>query len=106
MAADRGYADRSVAARLAAAPYQFDFFQAVSLLERLRDDEVSVGEGMNPSQEVVSFSAEPSLAFPASEIGALEPPADPNGQWQMRVNFMTLGGVQGPLPRAYTERML
>jgi type VI secretion system protein ImpH len=106
MAADRGHADRSVAARLAAAPYQFDFFQAVSLLERMREGEVSVGEGMHPSRECVSFSAEPSLTFPASEIAALEEPEGPDQPWRMRVAFMTLAGVQGPLPRAYTERML
>jgi type VI secretion system protein ImpH len=106
MAADRGHADRSVAARLAAAPYQFDFFQAVSLLERMREDAVSVGEGVHPAREAVTFVAEPSLVFPASEIASLEEPAEPNAPWRMRVSFMSLGGVQGPLPRPFTERML
>lgn len=106
MAANRGHADRSVAARLAAAPQQFDFFQAVSLLERIRPDAESVGEGVHPSREAVEFAAEPSLAFPASEIAGLDTPETARAPWRMRVSFMSLGGVQGPLPRPYTERML
>jgi type VI secretion system protein ImpH len=106
MAADRGHADRSVAARLAAAPHQFEYFQAVSLLERIRADAVSVGEGVHPSREAVEFNADPSLVFPASEIAALEAPQNDRDPWRMRVSFLSLAGVQGPLPRPYTERML
>ena len=106
MAANRRHADRSVAERLAAAPYEFDFFQAVSLLDRMRDDTVSIGEGVHPQRESVTFSAVPGLEFPASEIAELEPATEERTPWRMRVTFMALAGVQGPLPRAYIERML
>ena len=106
MAAGNRNADRSVAARLLAEPYQFDFFQAVSLLERLRPDTVSVGEGVNADREAVRFESEPSLDFPASDVVSIEQPGERGAAANMRVAFLTLAGVQGPLPRAYIERML
>jgi type VI secretion system protein ImpH len=106
MAAGNGNADRSVAARLLAEPYQFDFFQAVSLLERMRPEATSVGEGVNADREAVRFEAEPSLDFPASEISGIEHSARKTAPSVMRVAFLTLAGVQGPLPRPYIERML
>src|SRR5262249_45210278 len=106
MAAGDGNADRSVAGRLASEPYRFDFFQAVSLLERMRPEATSVAEGVNPDREAVLFEAEPSLEFPASETVEVGRPAKPGLATRMRVAFMSLAGVQGPLPRAYVERML
>ena len=106
MATNGGDPDRSVAERLAAEPYRFDFFQAVSLLERMRPDATPVGEGVHPQREAVHFAADPDLAFPSSEIAGIEPPPAPSGAWTMRVPFMALAGVQGPLPRVYAERML
>jgi type VI secretion system protein ImpH len=106
MAADRRHPDRSVAERLAAEPYRFDFFQAVSLLERMRPDATSVGDGVDPSREAVHFEAVPSLAFPASEISVVTPPGEPGEPTTMRVEFLSLAGVQGPMPRPFTERLL
>jgi type VI secretion system protein ImpH len=106
MAAERGRTDRSIAERLESEPYRFDFYQAVSLLERMRPEAASVGEGVDASNEAVRFSSAAGLGFPASEVAEVQPPERPKGPWRMRVAFLGLGGVQGPLPRAYTERML
>jgi type VI secretion system protein ImpH len=106
MAADRRHPDRSVAARLEAEPYGFDFFQAVSLLERMRPGAPSVGEGVDAEREAVRFEAPPSLAFPASDILSVTPASTPDQPTTMRVAFMALAGVQGPLPRTFTERLL
>lgn len=106
MASGDGNADRSVAGRLTAEPYQFDFFQAVALLERTRPDATSVGEGVNADREAVRFEAEPSLDFPASEIVSIQQAAKKTSPSLMRVAFLSLAGVQGPLPRTYIERML
>jgi type VI secretion system protein ImpH len=81
-------------------PTAFSFFQAVRLLERLRPDKTPVGGYGDPGEEVVRFSVTPSLAFPPSEIAALEEP--PEGPMRMRVNFMGLIGPQGVLPYQYT----
>lgn len=106
MAASDGNPDRSVAARLAAEPYRFDFFQAVSLLERARPDATTVGDGIDADREAVRFEAEPSLTFAASDVVAITPAAQPAEPAVMRVAFMSLASVQGPLPRPYIERML
>ncbi len=106
MAAERGRTDHSIAERLAREPYRFDFYQAVSLLERMRPDAPSVGEGVDASTEAVRFSSAAGLGFPASEVAEVQPPERAKDPWRMRVAFLGLAGVQGPLPRAFTERML
>lgn len=115
MAADGGHADRGVApspggaglaTKLEAEPYRFDFFQAVSLLERSRPHASPVGEGVHPEHEAVRFTADPGLEFPASDVSAVLPPTQDGDPYTMRVPFLALAGVQGPLPRVYTERML
>ncbi len=87
--------------RLEKEPFAFRFFQAVRLLERLMPGSEPVGRFARPSQEPVRFGANPSLAFPASEIQSLEkqdgkPP-------RMAVNFMGLFGPLGVLPIWYTN---
>jgi type VI secretion system protein ImpH len=106
MATERGRTDRSVAQQLEAEPYRFDFYQAVSLLERMRPDATPVGEGVDATREAVRFSSVAGLDFPASDVASLDAPAGATSPWKMRVAFLGLSGVQGPLPRALTERML
>jgi len=90
----------TVEAELREEPYLFEFFQAVRLLERLFPAKSPVGRFHPPSAEVVRFGAHSTLAFPASEIQALEWPQD--GPGQMKVNFMGLTGPEGVLPLYYT----
>lgn len=85
-------------------PYRFEFFQAVRLLARMNPERQVVGRFTNPRDEVLRFSAHPKLAFPASEIQALEQPE--SGPAQMHVNFMGLTGPLGVLPQAYSELIL
>jgi len=89
-----------LAAQLAAEPASCGFFQAVRLLERLYPERARVGQFGDPADEVASFSANPSIAFPASEIESLELPDD--GPARLRVNFMGLIGPLGVLPHSYT----
>ncbi len=87
--------------RLRDHPYAFNFFQAVRLLARCQPGRAAVGEFAPPSEEIVRFCANPSLAFPASQIQAL---AWKDGlQPRMTVNFMGLVGPLGVLPNYYTE---
>jgi type VI secretion system protein ImpH len=85
-------------------PWHFEFFQAVRLLARIAPERQVVGRFTNPHDEVVRFGAHTHLAFPASEIQALE--RSPEGPAQMRVNFMGLTGPTGVLPQAYSELVL
>jgi type VI secretion system protein ImpH len=82
----------------------FEFFQAVTLLQRLRQDRQPVGRFSNPEDEAVHFRVNTSLAFPASQIQGIEwPDAGPP---QMTVNFMGLTGPHGVLPYCYSEFIL
>jgi type VI secretion system protein ImpH len=96
---------QSLRAWLFAEPWRFDFFQAVRLLERLRPDATAVGEGPDPSREAIRFVSRVGLEFAASEIQDLRPP-DGDQPPVMTVNFMGLAGLEGPLPRVDTERIL
>jgi len=89
-----------VAAALRRDPHSFAFFQAVRLLERLTPERSPVGGYGDPGAEAVRFGVPPSLAFPASEIQALELKQD--GPAAMKVNFMGVTGPQGVLPHEYT----
>lgn len=82
-------------------PTAFDFFQAVRLLERMRPGHRPVGYFGDPGAEAVRFSVPSTLAFPPSEIEALE--VREGGQARMTVNFMGLTGPSGVLPHPYTE---
>jgi type VI secretion system protein ImpH len=83
-------------------PTVFEFFQAVSLLERLLPDRAPVGEFEDPRDEIVRFRTATSVAFPASEIQAFEAAPDGVGPPRMTVNFMGLTGPQGLLPLVYS----
>ena len=96
-----GLAQPDIAAQLAAHPASFGFFQAVRLLERLYPTRARVGEFGNPEDEVAHFGANPSLAFPASEIEALSLPSDRPAR--LLVNFMGLIGPLGVLPYHFTQ---
>jgi len=63
-----------------------------------------VGRFSHPDTEVVRFSVHQSVAFPASEIQAMDWPEGKAPR--MQVNFFGLTGPLGVLPIAYTEMML
>ena len=84
-------------------PFTFGFFQAVRLLRRLLPGRNPVGRFFPPATETARFVANPSLAFPASEIQDLNVPADSASPATMKVNFMGLSSPQGVLPTPYTE---
>lgn len=89
--------------RLADRGYDFEFFQAVRLLERLSPDRAPVGRFSVPGTEVARFEVNQEMGFPASPIEGIEfvegQPA------RVKVNFMGLTGPQGVLPLYYTELM-
>jgi type VI secretion system protein ImpH len=82
----------------------FEFFQAVTLLQRLHSERQPVGRFSKPEDEAVHFHVNNTLAFPASQIQEIEYPE--NVPPQMLVNFMGLTGPMGVLPYCYTELIL
>lgn len=104
-AASERQREESVADGLFAEPFDFDFFQAVKLLELMYPAHSPVGEGFDPEKEPVHFRARVSFDFPASDVQDLE-----SGQGQlparMTTNFMGLAGATGPLPTPLIELLL
>ena len=82
-------------------PHRFAFFQAVRLLQQHMPGAARVGGYGSPAREAIRFRANPSIAFPASEIQALECSLPP--PLEMVVNFMGLTGPLGVLPLHFTE---
>lgn len=99
-----GVAAAELAARLAAEPSSFAFFEAVRLLERLYPGRTRVGGFGAPGEEVVRFSANPSIAFPVGEIADAEQTGD--GPVRLSVNFLGLIGPLGVLPYHYTQLVM
>jgi len=113
MAAARGTGDSAVTpavsnrysaieAVLHKTPQEFQFFQAVRLLERLYPNRAPVVRFVSPSKEVVRFSAHASFPFPASQIQNIDW-ADAGNAPCIMINFMGLTGPSGVLPLYYTE---
>jgi type VI secretion system protein ImpH len=94
----------AVGVKLRQEPFRFDFFQAVRLLEKLFPARTSVGKFEPPANEVAHFGARASLAFPASQVHAMDWPE--NGPVRMTVNFMGLTGPEGVLPNPYTTLLI
>ncbi|HWC98589.1 MAG TPA: type VI secretion system baseplate subunit TssG [Candidatus Sulfopaludibacter sp.] len=92
-----------IAKDLAREPYRFDFFQAVRLLCLMHPERRVPGRFTNPEDEVARFGAATSIAFPASQIQALDMKKEPA---TMQVNFMGLTGPLGVLPLDYSRTVI
>jgi len=86
-------------------PWEFEFFQAIRLLEALSPSRRPPGEGSGPDDEVVHLTSRIALDFPASELQELLP-ADATQPPTLVTNLMALGGPSGPLPEPDTEMVL
>lgn len=122
MAGPSGRESASLSDQLFHQPYQFDFFQAVRLLEAIAREEGAhdpqstlqpVGGDHLPHQEVVRFRALPSLSFPAGPISQIRQneSSDDSGSdrtplREMTVAFMGLTGPSGVLPQHYTSLLI
>ena len=117
MAPTRRRQSLSVIERLKHAPYRFEFFQAVRLLECAVITEPGacavepIGSAAPPGQELLRFKAQTSMAFGGGEVTQVvernlpEPGAhgEARKQWSMEVAFGGLIGSQGVMPFYLTE---
>lgn len=102
MAGTGGQTPDSLIDRLAQRPFEFDFFQAVRLLQSHFADRPRVGTSQSPAQDPVRFAQSPSLAFPPSTLEKVQA-GTAAGVPKMFVNFFGLMGPNGPLPIHLTE---
>lgn len=106
MAAPVRRSQRPLADLLLEEPYRFDFYKAVQIIEQQAPGAVPVGQGAEPEREAVRFSADVSLAFPASDVRSVTAPEAPGEPAVMETTFLGLAGVHGPLPNVVTEVVL
>jgi type VI secretion system protein ImpH len=91
---------------LYAEPWEFDFFQAVRLLEAISPERMALGDASNPEEEAVRLSSRVSLEFPASELQSLKASPDSRHPPTLVTNLLGLAGSGGPLPTPDTEALL
>lgn len=82
----------------------FDFEQAVTILEQIQNNKTPLGEGSDPSLEALEIKSHVSLANPAAELYNLK--FTKSKKPTIWTNFISLAGIQGPLPMPYTEIVL
>jgi len=95
--------------RLESRPWEFDFFQAVWLLERFSGSDVPVGGRGPVSQETLRFRPDVNLAFPSTDVRSVvrRDPGDGYAPYhRIDVAFMGLYGVSSPLPMHYAVDVL
>ena len=102
---DRG---SPVLERLATRGWEFDFLQAVWLLERLDDGASRVGGREPAAGETIRFRPDVSLGFPATDVRrvAVRRGAGGGDRYHLDVTFMGLYGVSTPLPLHYAIGIL
>ena len=98
--------DGSVSDWLYSEPWEFEFFQAVRLLELLAPERTATGEGVEPDDEVVRFRSRVTQEFQGSEVQALQPPENAGQPPEMIVNLLALAGAAGPLPAPDSETVI
>ncbi len=87
---------------LSAAPYSFDFYQALRRIECSFPDHPRIGEARRPQDDPVRFGQDPSLAFATATLSAFVPGDSGRPPWLIE-NFFGLFGPNGPLPLHLTE---
>lgn len=104
MASPRRQQNPSLVDALFARPYDFDFHQAIKILELLDPDATPLGEGTEPTEEAVTVASHVSMAFPPSDLQAIEQKG--NASPKLIINFLSLAGLVGPLPEPYAYLVL
>lgn len=102
MAGENGTAKNHLAAAFCEAPYGYDFFHALRLIECAYPDKPLIGQSNRPSDDPVRFGQEVSMAFETSTLSKFVPAKDGK---PARLNqlFFGLFGPNGPMPLHITE---
>lgn len=102
MAGENGATKNDLMAALKKAPYGFDFFHALRLIECAYPEKPLIGQSKRPIDDPVRFGQEVSLAFESSTLSKFIPSKDGK---PARLNQLFLGlfGPNGPMPLHFTE---
>jgi type VI secretion system protein ImpH len=86
---------------LAAAPYHYDFYQALRRLECLYDDKPRLGRAMRPIDEPIRLGQDPDLSFAPAPLAACH--VEEGRPPRLQVRLFGLLGPNGPMPLHITE---
>jgi type VI secretion system ImpH/TssG family protein len=95
--------------RLLTRGWEFDFFQAVWLLERYGGGRTTVGGRGPVAEEAIRFRPDVWLGFPPTDVRRITPSRRAEGDdplYCVEVTFLGLYGVSTPLPLHYAVEML
>jgi len=88
--------------QLERAPWEFDLFQAMRVIEAAHPERARIGEARRPVDEPVRFAQEASLAFAPSALAAFEP-ATATRPPRLVQRVLGLFGPNGALPIHLTD---
>ncbi len=86
------------------SPQEFDFDQAINILEQLDPGATPLGSETDPQNEAIQIKSHVSFAIPTSELQSLQ--QEPDQKPILWINFLSIAGIQGPLPTPYTETVI
>jgi type VI secretion system protein ImpH len=114
--------------QLLESAYNFEFYQAVKLLEMFfLNEKIELEAGKNKFTEEakeklvkdyfnselyqyfggpVTYKSNVNPSFPASELERIEQPEKPGAPYEMFINFMGLTGLSGPMPAVYAQMII
>lgn len=98
--------DYSLESQLYQEAYEFEFSQAIRILEALEPKADAFGEGVDPLKEALQVKARLTLSVSSSDLYSVSMPLASDNRPILTVNFLGLAGIQGPLPTPYTELVL
>jgi type VI secretion system protein ImpH len=87
---------------LRAAPYEFDFFQALRRMDAVNVDLPRLGEAAQVADDPVRIGQMPSLIFAPSTLADFQPPSE-GRPGRLSTYFFGLFGPSGALPLHLTE---
>lgn len=98
----------SLGSQLFEKPYQFEFHQAVKLIEMQTPECKSLGEGARPEEETLILKGRILYSYPASDLYSAKNETSndkltSDKRITVHVNFFGIAGGHGPLPVPYTE---
>lgn len=98
--------DSTLESQLLNEAYEFDFHQAVKILEGLRPGCVPFGTGDDPLKEALIIRSRVTLSASGSDVYSLKFAHNTQKPPVLTVSFMGIAGIQGPLPTPYTELVI